>query len=221
MAITAAQVIDRTLQKLIESTTVPVRYTRIEVLNWLNEGMAELNLISGQVQSSETISWSTSTNIHNLASTSIGAISVYYNGKSIRKESVEGLDRIVDWEKSGKTGNRPLLWVPLGLTKIIIYPRAASSGGSLTVHVLYHTSLTDSATAISLPDYHIASLEDYCFHRSRFKEGGAEFIQSIDDYKRFEESAEVLAGHAIWKREPAFSYAPKTKTAEITAQDTK
>lgn len=215
--VTPADVIGETLHMLDEADADnSVRWSRPEILTYLNDGLNELNLISGEYQETFSVAWSQTGNVIDLPESAIAPLEVSFGNKIIQRTTIESLDAEVQWDSSSQVGGSPKRWAPLGLTKIVVWPRASTSGQSLSVTVLQIQLNADDVTCIDLPFSYVDAPKDYAFYRARFKEGGAEFVQSINDYRRFMEKASDLMDLNIFQRWPAWLVAPVGKAGEET-----
>lgn len=207
---TGGSIIDTVLRELEESITTPVFWTRAELLQHLNDGLLELNLITGKFQS-ENAAFAPTT--ATLQSTPAGAICVLHVSRSslfLRKRTLEEMDKENrKWMKIISSGNVIKQWGPVGLNLFFVYPKLLSSGSTLTIVTLDIPATIGEATVIALDNEYVNGLEQYVFHMARFKEGGAEFQQSIAAYDVFRTVCGSLASkklseqYGLWAKEAA------------------
>lgn len=215
---TVAEIIDQVLRRLGEDPVAPIHWRRDEILDYIQEGIVELNLITGEIQATGSIPLNSTANLYDMPESAIAPLSARVNGRYLRRDAVEDLDEelIPKWQAAGSTASAPKLWAPLGLTLIAITPRPVVNL-SMDVTYLAHPLPRQDASQETglLPEYDIA-VEDYAVSRAHFKDGGAEFQQSLADYTRYLDAAQQLAGRDVFERYPAWGVAPRTETAPVT-----
>lgn len=212
--------IDRVLLRLAELfPTSPKHWTRAEILGWLNDAICELNLISGYLSKTDTITWSQSNNVIDLPSDSILPLEIYYNNRVIKKYTVEGLDSKFNWN-DGSVGLEPKAWCPIGTTKVLVFPLSQKVSQDLSVVVIHeHDEIAEAGVQIPVQPQYIEAIEHYMFARARFKEGGAEFQQADIDYARFFEMANELRLRAGRQRRVGWSARMKAKSSYVRLKD--
>jgi hypothetical protein len=215
---TTAQIIDQAIRRLSElSVTVPVHWTRAELLDYLTEAVNELNLIAAEIQTTEPINTANDVNVYNLAVTAIAPMALRVNGKYLLKQPVLDLDNEADWEGDDEERKDIKIWCPLGLQKIIIWPRPIFQPTALMVEELsQHPAIVDGATNLIIRPEYESAIEDYMVHRAMFREGGPEVDQMEPFYARFLDQVQQLSGRNIIRRYPAWDVEPETKTSETT-----
>lgn len=181
MSTTAGQVVTAVLQRLEEQTSSPVFVARSEILQLINDAFLEFQLIACQQTSERTYTLIGS----KLQAVPIGAIAVLhvaYASKKIEKTSIENLDRgNPRWD--ALTGILQQ-WAPMGLDSWIA-DRHPSAAANVTLTTLNQPTVWTEDDTIDLEQEYIDGLVEYGFHMARFKEGGPEFQQSMDNYDRF------------------------------------
>lgn len=207
---TGGSIIDTVLRELEESISTPVFWTRAELLQHLNDGLLEMNLLTGKFQSENSAFAPTTAT---LQSTPAGAICVLHVSRSsqfLRKRTLEEMDKENrKWMRSVSAGNVIRQWGPVGLNLFFVYPKLTAPGSTLTIVTLDIPATIGEATNIALDTEYISALEQYVFHMARFKEGGAEFQQSIEAYDFFRIQCGALASkkmseqYGLWAKEAA------------------
>jgi hypothetical protein len=209
-----ADIITQVLRRLGETdTSAPTRWTRDEILDYINEGISEANVISWEIQATGTIPLNVTDNVYALPDANIAPLSVYTNSRYLLRQSIDDLDNeLTDWESAISTASVPRIWCPFGLTQILVSPRTTTGA------VLYVTSLVepmpriDADQEVGLRVGYEQAIEDYAYARALFKEGGAEFQQSQVEYQRYLDVVQQLAGRNILE----LRVLQKAETADIT-----
>lgn len=219
---TSSQVLDQAIRRLNElSTTAPVRWTRSELLVYLNDALRELNLIAGDYQNTQDLTVDNTDPVWDVPTATIGVLSVRSSDGYLLRETVEDLDKAVDWEDTTKTRLRIKSFAPLGLNKIVIYP-LPNEPVTLKLEVLseYDEVLDDGSDLVDWlrVEYHTA-LEDFIVARAMFKEGGAEFAQAVSMYNRFIDTVQQLSHRNIVRRYPAWEVQPEAKPSQVTLRE--
>lgn len=219
---TVAQIINQAIRRLSElSTTSPVHWTRSEMLDYLTESLNELNLIAAEIQRTEQINTLNDVNVFALAVDTVAPMAVRVNGYYLFKEPIIDLDNEGDWEGDNDERMNIKVWCPLGLQRVIIWPRPILQPTPLMVEELsMHPPITDSNMNLSIRPEYEPALEDYMVHRAMFREGGPELDQMEPFYARFLDQVQQLSGRNIVRRYPAWDVEPETKTSETTLPGT-
>jgi len=217
MAITASEVIDQTLELLDEDPLNPVFWTREELLVHLNDAIREFNLIALKFQERVTSSLPQSVAFQ---VTPLGAIAVLEISRGdvfLRKRVLEGMDREQPrWQL--QTGARPKQWGPVGINLFFLSPNPTTNQ-SLELTLLQQPMILSEDTVIDLDDEYVDALGDYVFHMARFKEGGAEFQQSLKQYESFRSVSDsalrrrVAENHILLVEEPGADTGPGYTTS--------
>lgn len=210
MAISGQELIDTVLERLEESLVAPVFWTRAEILGYINEGLMELNLISGRLHTTGSVVVSSS-NFYSSPDSTISVMHAAVGGKSLTRTSLEDLDRRnSQWESQTGTPKR---WAPIGVNLLAVHPRPASGTSSVDFSVLrVPTAMIDDSTAIDLDDEFIDALEDYGFHISRFKEGGQEFANAMSALEDFAKRVGDLATKVYTQQRQLHAVEPNLDT---------
>lgn len=216
---TASELITQVLRRLDElAPSVPVRWTRAELVVFLNDAIHELNLVTALLQDSSPLAVTTTDNVYDLPSKTIAPLSISLGSHYLLRYSVAALDDEADWELAGAVRLRVESWAPLGLSKVIIFPRPVSAQNLSVERVMEHTALTDAATALPVSSEYEPALEDFVVSRALFKEGGAEFQAGVEFYKRFLLTVRELAGRVLTMNYPVLD-AARTVTSRTTLRE--
>src|SRR5919109_1947201 len=205
---TGAGIITQALNRLDN----PTRWTRAELLVFLNDALHELNLVAGAFQSAATITVTGTANVYAAPSGTVAPLAISSSGRYLLRRTISDLDDESDWEKPEAARLRVSDWAPLGLTKIVIFPRPLSSTILSVERLTEHTAATDGTTALPLPSEYDSALEDYVVGRALFKEGGPEVAEGAALHKRFLDTVQELAGRRSVQNYPVLEVA-KTATA--------
>ena len=176
---------------------VPIHWTRAEILSHVNEALGELNLVIWEFQATASLAITPSANVYDCPAAMIAAISVR-DGKYLRQETFDSLDKSVPWEAPAAKRISPTSWAPLGLNKLIIYPRPHVAKSITIEGVIEHTPVTDSAMAIPASAEYESAIENYCVERATFKEGVQELYQASSLYNEFLESIQTKSGRRVF-----------------------
>lgn len=216
---TAREILDQAIRRLNElSITSPTRWSRSELLVFLNDGMSELNLIAADHQDTHAVTIDNTSATWDLPEAIIGAFSVRASGKYLLKQLVEDLDKEYNWEDPMVQRTEPKNWAALGLEKIIVTPRVSAPTVLYVEALTQHVPVPDSAVdmiAWIRPEYERA-IEDFIVSRAMFKEGGVEAQQALIYYARFLDTVQQLSGRNIIRRYPAWDVEPEALTSQST-----
>lgn len=201
---TAADVITAALELLDEDPTAPVFWTRAELLVLVNDGFLEYTIGASQLTSEATYPL-VGAKVQAVPLNAIAIIHVAYSNELVEKTSIEVMDRgNPNWAAQYGILQR---WAPCGLDKWII-DRHPISAQSVSLTVLNApTTLAETDTIDLAPEF-IESLIDYVYHAARFKEGGAEFGQSMEQYDEFKDKVGIqerktfAQQFVLWSRDP-------------------
>jgi hypothetical protein len=208
---------ERRLNELLPNA--PVRWSRAELVVFLNDGIHELNLIAADWHSTIPVSIDNTTDIWSLPTGTVAPLAVRAGSTYLVKESVENLDKEMKWEYVTTVRLNPSTWSPVGLYMIIVAPKPIFP---MTVYVetLQETPvMTDSTIPLPVRPEYERPLEDYIISRAMFKEGGAEFSQYLLFYNRFLDAVQQLSGRNIIRSYPAWHIKPETKVSDTTLRE--
>lgn len=201
---TAGDVINRVLDRLDESETSPRFWSRSELLQHVNDGILELTLMTGRLNSDRTYAMIGS-KIQAVPAGAIALIHVSYAGAAIEKSSIENFDRLnIQWDNQSGILKK---WAPCGLDKWFC-DRQPTAAENVTLTTLDEPATLAEGDVIDLDPEYVEALEYYAFHMARFKESGAEFQQAMTAYDDFL----AIVGHVeqrtmsqqftLWSRDP-------------------
>jgi hypothetical protein len=203
---TARELIDQAIRRLNEmnNTAAPIRWTRPELLVFLNDALFELNLIAADNQGTITITADSAHNVYDLPPGTIAALSVRTVDGYLLRQQVNDIDNEADWESDKAVRLRINSWAPIGLTKILIYPRPLI-GTIIYVEILaFHDPIEDVDLNLPIRPEYERAIEDFIVCRGMFKEGGAEFQQALVYYSRFIDAVQELSGRNVIRSLPSW-----------------
>ena len=213
---TAGSVIDDALDRLQESRTDPVFWSRAELLVFVNDGFLEFTLMAGQLTTEATYPL-IGAKLQAVPITAIALLHVSYASEMVEKSTVERFDREnPNWESQYGILRK---WSPCGLDKWII-DRHPTSALNVSLTTLDIPPDLGEATEIDLAPEYVEALIDYVFHMARFKEGGAEFQQAVPAYDDFQNKAGKRAQktwseqYVFWARLPVADTGPDYSTMD-------
>lgn len=220
---TAQALIDQAIRRLNElSTTSPVRWTRAELLVFLNDGLAELNLIAADYQDTHIIPINNTATVWDLPEVVVAPLSVRTVAYGyLLRQMVEDLDKESDWEDPMNQRLHPKCWATIGLEKIIVTPRVGVATALYVECITQYVAVPDAAVdmiAWIRPEYEKA-IEDFMVSRAMFKEGGAEAMQALGLYSRFLDTVQQLSGRNVIRRYPAWDIAPEAVVSQTTLRE--
>lgn len=193
---TAGSVVDDALDRLQESRTTPIFWSRAELLIFVNEGFLEFTISAGQL-TTETTYPLIGAKIQAIPVTAIALIHVSYASEMVEKSTIERFDRAnPNWESQYGVLQK---WSPCGLDKWIV-DRHPTSALSVSLTTLDNPQPLEEDSEIDLAPEYIEALTDYVFHMARFKEGGAEFQQAMPAYDDFQNKT-GLRGQKTWSEQ--------------------
>ncbi len=213
---TAGSVIDDVLDRLQESRTDPIFWSREELLVFVNDGFLEFTLMAGQLTTEATYAV-IGAKVQAVPITAIALIHVSYSSEMVEKSTIERFDRQnPNWEAQYGILQK---WSPCGLDKWIV-DRHPTSALSVSLTTLDIPPDLEEASAIDLAPEYVEALIDYVFHMARFKEGGAEFQQAMPAYDDFQNKSGLRGQktwseqYVFWARNPAADTGPAYSTLD-------
>jgi len=211
--------IDNVLRRLNEaSTSSPVRWSRTEVRYHLEEALMEYVLVTGDGVVSADLEINPSSNIYPLPDDISMPMAVRDGDRYLLKYSVEDLDNMHDWESDTATSPRQTIWCPIGLSHLLIYPKANGSK-TVTIEGLASYQIMAEGSQIPARNEMLTALEDFVVNRCMFKEGGAELAQSQSLYNRWIQAAQHLAGKNIIRAYPAWQVTPEAAVSRFALRE--
>lgn len=211
MITTAGNILDQVLDRLDESRTSPVFWSRAELLIILNDGFLEFTLLAGQFTSEQTYNL-IGAKLQAVPIGSIALMHVSYNGKKIEKSTVENFDRAnANWDAQSGLLTK---WAPCGLDRFFVDRHPTAAGTTITLVTLDEPQIISESTVIDLDQEYIDALTEYVFHFARFKESGAELQQSMANYDLFLDKSGHKAKRTFAQEFLTFSRDPDADTGE-------
>lgn len=182
MATTASEIITLVLERLDEDPADPQFWSRSELLVLLNEAYAEFNIIAIKLASTATIT-RPSASIIAIPPTAIAVMGVQVSSQALSRTTLESMDM----ENRGWAKNTgiPGQWGSVGINRMFFSKYPTASGATAVITTLDVPEEIEEDTVIDLEKEYLLALEQYVFHAARFKEGGAEFQQSMEAYQQF------------------------------------
>ena len=225
---TAKKLLNQAIRRLNElSTAAPIRWTRAELLVFLNDALFELNLIAADNQDTITITADSTHNIYDLPDGVVAPLSVRTTEGYLLRQQLYDIDNEADWEGDNEKRLHPRSWAPVGLGKIIIFPRPLSNTTIYVEVLAFHDPIGDVELDLPTRPEYDPAVEDFVVSRAMFKEGGAEFQQALVYYNRFVDAVQELSGRNVIRSLPSWDIresklsetslregAPKIKVAE-------
>jgi hypothetical protein len=208
---TAHHIIDQAIRRVNElNPDAPIRWTRDEMLLWLNDALFELNLIAADNQDTVTITADNTHNIYDLPTNVVAPLTVRTDHGYLQRQQAVDMDNETDWEDAAAVRQFIQTWAPIGLTKILIYPRPIANT-SVYVEVLsFHDPMLDVELDMPVRPEYERAIEDFMVSRAMFKEVGAEFQQALVYYGRFAEAIQQLSGRNIIRSLPSWDVIEST-----------
>lgn len=203
----ADDLITNILKRLDElDATAPIHWTRAEILVFVNDAIAEFNLIAWEFQGTETISIDTTHNIYNVPTSMIAPVSVR-DENYLRRYLLDDLDKEARWENSDENRMQAKAWAPIGLNLLAIWPRPLAAKSIYIEGIIEHTPVADASDDLPVRPEYEAAIEDYCVERATFKEGGQPLGQAGTLYEHFLDSVQLASGRNVIRMYPKFSLA--------------
>lgn len=174
-----------------------------DALDALNEALQVWNLLTGFWKTRVLLQTSAGTYDYGLPSALLYGMRVEWNGRPLSPSSREDLNlgryqwRTETTASGGSVPTRPLLWCPLGLTMVRIWPADANFGNSLTFDGVAATPvLVGDDDYLDLGEETLTLLIGYALHAAAFKKGGSFFQATLPHFTRFlqgavEENAQI------------------------------
>lgn len=185
-SITLSALRSRVYDRLEENTAF---YTSAEVNRAINEAILVLNLMTGFLQASGTVTTAANQVWYSTPSGILYPLRVALDGRALQRSGLRALSLSTpSWmlETSTNTGRPPEYWIPLGFTKFGINPADSSNGRTLTVTGISEAArLTADSDAITYPPEFGDAIEEYAAHVCQLKAGGAVAGNAMMAYQNF------------------------------------
>lgn len=170
-----------------------------EVDGAINDAVRVLNLFTGFIQKTDTVTTVANTGVYDVPSTILIATRVAFNGRYLTPAPMSDFGLSYPrWisETTAQAGTNVTHWVPLGMRKFAIYPIDPVGSNTLTVTgVAEPTVLSADADEIQYPSEFGDILEEYAAHLVMIKAGGVvaktamlhyqSFLKRMGDLKRY------------------------------------
>jgi hypothetical protein len=203
---TSEEMITAVLSRLNElDTDLPVHWTRDEILVFLNEAVTELNLISWEIQGTESRSIDSTTNIYSVPTAMLAPIAVRVGTDYLVRQTVDDIDKEARWENASEKRLKVKQWAAIGLNLFLIYPRPLSTATAYLDGIKEHTPLEDDSTALPIRAEYEPAIEDFVFERAKFKDGGPDLDQASQAYSHFLDAVQEISGRNIASMHPRYS----------------
>lgn len=185
-SITLSDLIDRVYSRLEGNT---VFYTQQEVEDAINEGIRVLNLVTGFLQATGTVTTVAGQSIYAVPSTVLIPTRVALGGRYLTRASLRKLGHAEPtWMRdTTSTVKHPVRdWAPVGVASFAIFPAEATAGKTITVTgVAEPVPLTELTHALQYPSEFADALEDYAAHVCAMKGGGVVSKAAMVAYQGF------------------------------------
>jgi len=175
-------------------------WSREELLGHLNDALTEWQLLTWDNTLEEEAVNVEVDPIHNVYAVPdrfLAPLGVRYGhyGHSLRRTTVEELDRECQWEDPLDKRLNPREWAPIGVEKFLIHPKPLSDGYVSVTGVDRHELLRDEPGAtIPIRREHVPALVDWVVNRAAYKLGGQVLYSYAHKYDAF-----LLAANRVKK----------------------
>lgn len=185
-------------------------WTPEEADDAINEALCTWGMLTGRWKRRLVLNTAANTYEYAFPATITYGMRVTYNGQPMSPSARVDLDLgRPNWrQESTATGNgvpnRPILWAPVSLGLIWIWPTDAAGHNALVLDGVSTTpQLTDDAQYVDLAEADLSPLLGFCLHVLAFKKGGPWFQKTQGYFRDFIEAAAVensLITTAQWYR---------------------
>lgn len=172
-----------------------------EDLDAFNESLLLWNLLVGSWKRRVTLPTIANQYDYALPATMLYRMRLTYNSQPLSPSSREEFNngryrwRSETTASGGDVPNRPMLWAPISLQLVYIWPAAAVGGGTLTVDGVSATPVVaHEGDTVDLAEEQLATLLGYALHVLTFKKGGSAFAGTLPLFKAFIEAAAAENG---------------------------
>ncbi len=191
-------------------------YTRAEILDAVWEGLLELTLISGHLQTDVNVTLTG--NSIQAAPNHVAILHIRIGNGALQKYTLDELDDAQPaWDSAPQVAN-PRIWANVGANKFLTHPRTSSVSKTAVCTVLELPPMLAETDVIPLEDEYIDALIHYAFSIARLKEGGVELKDALTDYDIFLQRVGNLTERVAWKNAPQWTKAPRTLLAISTPE---
>lgn len=163
-----------------------------EAVDVLNEALQVWNLLTGIWKVRALLPTVANASLYTLPATLTFGMRVEWNSRPLSPSSREDLNlgryrwREETTASGGDVPTRPLLWVPIDLTQVRIWPADAVAANSLTFDGVAETPiLVLDSDYLDLGEETLTYLLGYALHAAAFKKGGPFFQATQPHFQRF------------------------------------
>lgn len=181
------------LQERIESKPF---WDVIEARDAFNETLLTWNLLTGQWKRRITLPTVAGQYEYALSASMLYRMRLTYNTQPMSPSSREEFNngrprwRSETTASGGDVPNRPMLWAPISLQLIYIWPADAVGGGTLTVDGVSATPVVvEDGDPVDIEDPHLPVFLGMSEHLLTFKKGGPAFAATLPFFQAFVEEA--------------------------------
>jgi hypothetical protein len=167
-------------------------WTDAEALLAFNEGLRVWNTLTGWWKRRITVATTANTIRYTLPGTLVYRTRVEFNGQAMFNSSVPDLDNgrwrwMIEHTTSGNgVPTRPMLWAPLSLQKIVIWPADAGGGNTLTLDGVSATPvLVNTTDYLDIGEDTVTVLLGYALHAAALKKAGPYFAATQKFFRSF------------------------------------
>jgi len=198
-----SDLISRVLRRMDEQDPlIPVHWSREEILVYVNNAIAEYQLIAMEMQTTVYVIVNTSDNVYPVPESILVPFAVSAP-HSLRRCAISTLDKESCWEspRGSRLGIRE--WCPIGADMFLIYPRPKDIATVAVEGLALHEPLLDDGICRMpiRPEYE-QCIEDWCVERAAFKEGGQLLSTYGGQYEQFLTMVQRIRGIEIIKMRP-------------------
>lgn len=163
-------------------------YPAAELTRAINEQIRVLNLYTGFLQSSDTITTQANRHFYDVPDGILVPLAVDLDDRELRRSSLAALARRRRLWLRETTANLGMVstWVPIGIRKIAIHPADAVGSRTLRVTgIAEPTALSAAGDIVQVPDEMLDAVEALTTHVLQLKEGGKTFADASSAYNAF------------------------------------
>lgn len=163
-----------------------------EALAAFNEGLRFWNLLTGRWQTQATVLTVANQILYTVPTTLLYRVRVAHNGLPLSSGSREDLNlgrrtwRSETTTSGGEVPPRPMIWAPVSLRALYIWPADAVALNTLLIDGVANTPvLVEDADPLDLGDELVNGLLGYALHAAAYKKAGPFFQATMPYFKDF------------------------------------
>jgi hypothetical protein len=184
-SVTLADLIEHVYGRLDGNTAF---YREPEVVAAINEGVTLLNLVTGFISTTGTITTAANQAIYNIPASVLIPQRVAFQGRALNKTSVWRLGHSNPTFLRDTTETTQCAvsdWYPVGVGKVGIFPVDAVGGRTLSVTGVATVTppMVNDTDSIPYPSEYGDFIEDYAAHVCQFKAGGIISAMAMKAYQ--------------------------------------